>query len=279
MTAPSRRPSALPSAVAAALAVLLVAGRASADAPPRDQFLLPPAGGTWATFDAYTVGLQGQLEHRKVLRSEDYATLMPKLGGIASLGFGEVSASFDARLLFFSAGASAGVRRTWRGYTFDDGESGTRDKRLERDAVKDHDVFDAPFAEVRARLALPLHDNVLGVFGASLRVDDAPRNSYDWALTTMRDGGRVTRFDATLFYRSPTLGGVGPMVRALELRESGKQKTELAFGFVAGRRLGVLPNDLVLLNVLTQPESAEFGFHVLRAPLFTLLVYRVGFGG
>lgn len=265
----------------ASFAALLLgaASEARAEEPPRDQFLLPPArgkSGTWATFDAYTAGLQAQLEKRFILRSEDYAALIPRANAIASLGFGEAAANFDARFLFFSAGVSGGFRRTWRGYSFPDGEPGTRQKRLDRDAVKDHEIIDTPFAEIRGRLALPLHENALGVFGVSHRVDSGPRNSFDWALTTMRDGGAVTRFDATLFYRSPGFGGVGPTVRVLAFERSGRRTAELAFGFVAGRRVGWLPNDLFLVNILSQPESAEFGFHILRAPLFTLLVYRIG---
>lgn len=260
-----------------ASSIVLAVTPALADPPPRDQFLLPPAGGTWATFDAYTVGVQAQLEHRHIIRSEDYAAIIPRLGSIASLGFGEVGAHLDLRLLFFSAGVSGGVRRVWRGYTFPNSVSGTRQLRLDRDAAGTQDAYNAPFGELRSRVGLPLHDNVLGVFGASLRFDDTPDNQFDWAVTTMRDGGLMGRFDATVFLRSARLGAIGPTLRVLEHERRGKFVSDLAFGFVGGRRLGLVgQNDLLLLNVLTQPTSEEFGFHILRMPLFTLLVYRVG---
>lgn len=259
------------------LAAACVTTPALADPPPRDQFLLPPVGGTWATFDAYTVGVQAQLEHRHIIRSEDYAAIIPRLGSIASLGFGELGAHLDLRLLFFSAGVSGGMRRVWRGYTFANTVSGTRQLRLDKDATKTQDAFFAPFGELRSRVGLPLHDNVLGVFGASLRFDDTPDNTFDWAVTTMRDGGVMGRFDATVFLRSPHYGAIGPTFRVLEHERRGKFVSDLAFGFVGGRRMGLFPNDLLLLNVLSQPTSQEFGFHILRMPLFTLLVYRVGF--
>ena len=261
----------------ALLATTMVVRSASAEPGPRDQFLLPPQGGTWATFDAYTVGVQAQLEHRHIIRSEDYAAIIPRIGSIASLGFGELGAHLDLRLLFFSAGVSGGMRRIWRGYTFPSSVSGTGALRLERDQQKTQDAFFAPFGEIRSRVGLPLHDNVLGVFGASLRFDDTPDNTFDWAVTTMRDGGFMGRFDATLFLRSPHVGAIGPTFRVLEHERRGRFVSDLAFGFVGGRRMGLFENDLLLLNVLTQPTSQEFGFHILRAPLFTLLVYRVGF--
>jgi hypothetical protein len=270
-----------PAATAVAAAVLAIQAvwstAAEAQPSPRDQFLLPPAGGTWATFDAYTVGVQAQLEHRHIIRSEDYAAIIPRASAIASLGFGELGAHLDLRLLFFSAGISGGVRRVWRGYTFPNTVSGTRTLRRERDEAGTQDAFFAPFGEIRSRVGLPLHDNVLGVFGASLRLDDTPDNTFDWAVTTMRDGGVMGRFDATLFVRSERYGAIGPTLRVLEHERRGAFVSDLAFGFVGGRRLGLLGNnDLLLLNVLTQPTSEEFGFHVLRLPLFTLLVYRVG---
>lgn len=62
------------------------------------------------------MGIQANLEHRHVIEREDYAAIIPRLGTIASLGFGEVGAHLDTRFLFFNFGASFGARRVWRTY-------------------------------------------------------------------------------------------------------------------------------------------------------------------
>lgn len=245
---------------------------------PRDYFLNAPKGGTWATFDAYTVGIQANLEHRHVIEREDYAAIIPRLGTIASLGFGEVGAHLDTRFLFFNFGASFGARRVWRTYAFPNGVEGTRQARLDIDKDKAFTTENWLFGEWRVRMVLPVHENVFVATAATVRYEDCPENSFDWFHTTMHDGGLLVRYDASVLFRHPSFGALGPTFRAMQLPRKGGYESELAAGFTFGRRLGILKqNDLLLLNVLTRPGDQNFGFHILRMPLFVLLAYRVSF--
>ncbi len=250
---------------------------ADEEPPPRDYFLNPPKRGTWATFDAYTVGVQANLEHRHVFEREDYAAVIPRLGTVASLGFGEVGAHLDTRFLFFNFGASFGGRRVWRTYAFPDGVEGTRQARLDIDKDKAFTTENWLFGEWRVRMVLPVHENVFVAAAATVRYEDCPDNSFDWFHTTMHDGGLLVRYDASVLFRHPRLGAIGPTFRVLQLPRRGGRESELAVGFTAGRRLGIVNNDLLLFNVLTRPGDPNFGVHILRLPIFVLLAYRVSF--
>jgi hypothetical protein len=266
---------------ACSLPAFAVAGEepATPDEPappaPRDGFLAPARRGTWALLDAYTAGVQASLERRIVIEREDYAAITPKLTALGSLGFGEVSAHTDARFLFFGFGVSGGIRRVWRTYAFAPGIEGTRDARADIDSDKAFTTEDWGYGEARARMALPIHENVLFVGNAAARYEHCPDNSFDWLHTTMHDRGVLFRYDATVFYRSPTFGGIGPTVRAMDVPRGGRREIEAAGGFTFGRRLGFLPNDLFVANVLVRPGDPSFGFQILRAPVQALLVYRV----
>jgi hypothetical protein len=246
---------------------------------PRDYFLNAPKGGMFATFDAYTIGLNATLERRITIEKDDYASIIPRVNALASLGFGELGAHMDARYLFFGFGASATVRSMWRTYTFEPGIVGTRDLRREIDAGKEkykNTVYAT--GELRARMALPIHENLLFVTNVAARYETAPGNTFDWLHTTMHDGGLFFRYDATLFLRANWFGGVGPTLRGMELRRNGRYETELAFGGTFGRRIGFFKqNDLLILQVLARPKDESFGFQILRLPLYTMLLYRVGF--
>jgi hypothetical protein len=246
---------------------------------PRDYFLNAPKGGTFATFDAYTIGLNATLERRITIEKDDYASIIPRVNALASLGFGELGAHLDARYLFFGFGASATVRSMWRTYTFEPGVVGTRDLRREIDSSKEkykNTVYAT--GELRARMALPIHENLLFVTNVAARYETAPSNTFDWLHTTMHDGGLFFRYDATLFLRANWFGGIGPTLRGMELRRNGRYETELAFGGTFGRRIGFFKqNDLLILQVLARPNDESFGFQILRLPLYTMLLYRVGF--
>jgi hypothetical protein len=243
---------------------------------PRDYFLNAPKRGTWATFDAYTIGLQASVEHRAVIEKDDYAAIVPKLSTLASLGFGEVATHLDARFLFFSFGGTFGARRVWRNYAFPRNIEGTRALRLDLDATERSAPANWLYGEGRMRMVIPVSDNVLAVTGAALRYEDCPDNSFDWFHTTMHDGGLLFRYDVSVLFRSPSFGAVGPSFRVMQLPRNGRQESEVAAGLTFGRRLGLLKeNDLLLANVLVRPGDPSFGFQILRLPLYVLIAYRV----
>lgn len=242
---------------------------------PRDNFLNPPKRGTWASFDAYTLGVQATLEHRISIERDDYAAIIPRISSAASLGYGEVATHMDARFLFFSVGASGGFRHVWRTYQFAPGIEGTRDLRREIDEVKGFSGQSWLYGEGRVRMALPMSNSFMFVGNAAARYEDCPDNSFDWFHATMHDRGVLFRYDATLFLRGSTIGAIGPTVRIMDLPRLGRREIEIAAGITAGRRVGLLPNDIVLLNLLVRPGDDQFGLQILRMPVAVLLVYRV----
>lgn len=281
---PAVRAPALAAVFVATTTIATPAARAAehpigADVPPpsapRDAFLTPPPAGTWASFDAYTAGAQATLERRFSIQRDDYAAIVPRVNTLASLGFGEVAAHTDVRFLFFSAGVTAGYRRVWRTYAFAPGVEGTRDLRSAVDDEKAFTTENWGYGEGRVRMVLPVAQPVFFMGNAAARYEDCPNNSFDWLHTTMHDRGWLFRYDATVFFRSATIGALGPTVRVMDLPRRGGRELETAVGFTGGRRLGFFENDLFLVNVLTRPGDDSFGFQILRMPVYALLVYRV----
>ena len=256
----------------------LGAGEARADSAPRDWFLNPPPAGNFVTADASTGGPQLGVERRDSIADEAGMTVL-RASSLAGIGYGEVAALADVRFLFFTAGATAGYRQVWRTYAPEREVAVTRRYRLDLDEQKASDSQGWAFGEARLRLALPLEGAVL-VANHVLRYEGAPDNSYDWFHSTVHDGGWLFRFDATLFFRSPRLGAIGPLVRYLDLTRGQGREGEWAFGLAAGTRPGLVKTtspDLLLLQVLVRPGDDRFGIHLLRAPVFALLAYRVTF--
>lgn len=246
---------------------------------PRDYFLTPSKGGTWVTADAFTLGAQANLEHRHIIQREDYAAVIPRVTAQGSLGFGELSAHTDFRFLFFNFGLSGGARRVWRHYEFAPGVEATQEDRRAVDSGEaPYQIAHWGFGEARIRMALPLSDNVLSVAAATVRYEDCPNNSFDWFHTTMHDKGFLYRYEALLLYRHPSFGAVGPSFRVMTLPRQGGYESELAGGFMFGRRVGLMKeNDLLVANVLARPGDPSFGFQILRMPVYVLIAYRVSF--
>ena len=244
---------------------------------PRDYFLNPPARGTWLSLDAYTVGGQANLERRQSIVRDDYAAITPRITALGSLGYGELSAHTDIRFLFFNFGVSGGVRRVWRNYEFAPGVEGTREART---AIDEGDTpylaRNWAFGEARARIVFPVADWLTVATTATVRYEDCPDNSFDWFHTTMHDGGVLAKYEASVLFRHPSLGAIGPSFRAMSLPRNHRYETEIAGGFTVGRRLGLIgKTDLLLLNVLVRPGDDNFGFQLLKMPVYGLLAYRV----
>ncbi|MBL8721708.1 MAG: hypothetical protein JNL79_37320 [Myxococcales bacterium] len=266
---------------ASALLALTVAATAEAFPQRRDYFLDPPRGGTFVHADLITVGAQVSLERRQILEDETMSNLNARVSALYSLGYADVAGHLDVRLLFLTLGASAGVRRVNRTYTGLAGPDGflpevTSEQRRE----KDKDSKDATswnWAEARARLVIPLEPLWL-VTNLAMRWEGQPDNTYDWFHTNVHDGGRLLRFDATMFVRAASFGGLGPTVRILDMPQRGKRVTEVAYGLTFGTRAGVFrKDDLFLFQTLVRPGDKEFGFHITRLPAYVMLIYRASF--
>jgi len=264
-----------------ACGILTLASAAGAFPQRRDYFLDPPRGGTFVHADAITVGAQVSLERRQVLEDETMSMLNARVSALYSLGYADVAGHVDVRLLLLTLGGSVGVRRVNRTYTGLAAPDGflpevTSESRRE----KDKDSKDATswnWAEARARLVIPLEPLWL-VTNLAMRWEDQPDNTYDWFHTNVHDGGRLLRFDATLFYRAASFGGLGPTVRLLDMPQRGKRVTEVAYGLTFGTRPGVFrKDDLFLFQTLVRPGDREFGFHITRLPAYVMLIYRASF--
>lgn len=269
------------SGLSAALALLLLSPTAQASSPgPRDYFLDPPAAGLWAHLDAITIGAQASLEHRLEVDG-DITMLTTRISGLAALGYGETSAHADFRVAFLSFGGSVAYRQAWRNFALPPGMDVTAETRREMDAkesVYKRDSVGWPWAEGRVRLVVPLERLWLVANGA-VRSEDGPDNAFDWFHTNVHDGGTLWRTDATLFLRHEKYGAIGPTVRYMKLPRGGREVDDLAFGFTAGTRPGWhRKTDLFLIQFLMKPGDDEFGFHVLRLPIYTMFIYRASFG-
>jgi len=275
-------------AVVGALCALGQVSEARAARPgPRDYFLDPPAAGLWANFDAFTLGAQGSLEHRLELDG-DLTMLTTRLSALGSLGYADLGAHADFRVAMVTFGGSVGYRQVWRNYEAPSGEV-TYKNRLKIDRGElDGPSFDRNskgwmWGEARARAVVPL-EHLWLVTNAAVRWEGAPDQSYDWFHTNVHDGtdrSLLWKADATLFVRHERYGAVGPTVRFMRLPRQDKASghlDEVAFGFTLGTRPGwKRKTDLFLLQFLAAPGNDEFGFHVTRAPIYAMLIYRMSF--
>lgn len=267
----------------ATCAVLALSGSVEGEAQARprqsrDYFLDPPKKGLWAHGDAFTLGAQGSLELRLPIEDETFGSLSARASALASIGYSEAAAHVDVRYLFLTLGGSVGYRNVWRSYPGAPGTEVTRDSRRDDDGTKTFGADAWGYGEARARLVVPL-DRLWLVTNHAVRYEGSPANTYDWFHTNVHDGGLLYRGDVVLFIRSASFGALGPMARYMDMPRGDGRRGELAAGFIYAVRPGLKRrDDLLSLSVLARPASDdEFGFHVLRAPLWVMLVYRASF--
>jgi hypothetical protein len=281
---------------ASALALLLVPSIAHAWPQARDYFLDPPRAGSFVHADLVTVGAQVSVEKRVALEDESLGMFHMRANAMASLGFADVGVHTDLRVLgMFTFGASAGYRRVWNNYAYP--EANTREKRHDKvgregfTAPADDPgpkAVNWPWFEARARMVIPLESLWL-VTNAAVRWESAfggggmLDNSFDWFHTNVHDPGRIVRLDATLFYRHPKLGGLGPAVRYMKYKRNGEDVDELVYGLTFGTRPGFRKrDDLLLVQTLFdfQDKDKSFGWHVgplEKIPAYIMLIYRATF--
>jgi hypothetical protein len=264
--------------IAPVVLVMSSASIAVAASPQRrDYFLDPPQKGLWAHADAFTLGAQATLESRTPIEDETYGTLSLRASTLASIGYSEAAAHVDVRYIFLTLGATLGYRDVWRTYRGAPGSDLTAEARRSADSARGFTADSWGYGEARARLVIPL-DDLWFVTNHVVRHEDAGANTYDWFHTNVHDGGLLYRGDFFLFWRSAKYGAIGPYVRVMDMPRHEARKGELAAGVLFGIRPGLKSrDDLLTVAVLTRPGDDEFGFHVLRLPLWTMIVYRASF--
>lgn len=293
---------------ASLLALLLVPATAQAWPQSRDYFLDPPRPGTFVHADVFTAGVQGTLEKRVAIEDESTGMFHVRANAMASLGYADLGVHTDVRLLgLFTFGASAGYRRVWNNYAYPD--DNTREKRHDKVngetepklAANDRGpkAVNWPWFEARARMVIPLETLWL-VTNATFRWespggDGGDRtgksgmldNSFDWFHTNVHDPGFIQRYDATLFIRHRSFGGIGPAVRIMQYKQNGNAVTEDVYGITFGTRPGFRKkDDLFLVQTFfdlkdkSRAQAKTFGWHVgplEKIPAFIMLIYRASF--
>lgn len=280
------------------LFLLAVPSVASAWSQQRDYFLDAPRAGNFVHADVYTAGVQATLEKRIALEDETTGMFHLRANALASLGFGDFGAHTDLRFLgMFTIGGSVGYRRVWNNYSWD--PKTTNDRTARHDKLDDAanprgpKVSSWPWFEARARAVIPL-EPLWFVSNFTVRwespggdggqdANGMPNNSFDWFHTNVHDPGRLMRFDATMFYRHKSFGGIGPTVRWMSLPRNGAYESELVFGLTFGTRPGFFKkDDLLLLQTLFdfKDKDKSFGWHVgplYKIPAYIMLIYRKSF--
>lgn len=250
----------------------------------RDYMLeeIPPPGNV-LILDWFGTGGQLGFEHRGQIygKSNDYAFNVSALVGYP---VGQVTAGASIRALFLEIGASIGYRTVWRNLSFDPGPNGEyciecdRGARRERDPIlgdgPDTDHF--PMAEGTVQLFAPLNEHVVFVSLLAARYEGLRPRSYDWFFTNIHDDGWMTRSETLLFLKHRDFGGFAPYLQVMWLPRAGKHVAEVAWGFNAVARLGLIEeDDLLFATFLIRPGDGYYGQHSYYSPVRALLIYRM----
>ncbi len=250
---------------------------------PRDYMFSRPPDGNFFTLDYFGSGAQLSLEHREdIYGGANNATF----GVNTLLGYPLAQGTAYARLrvLFLEFGTTLGYETLWRNLSFAPGKNGEycsacdRGARRARDPILSGgpDTQNIPWAEAKVDLYAPLNDHVVFTALMAARYDDARTRTYDWFFASVHDGGVEGRFESQLFFHHRRWGGIAPYVQAMFLPRSGQHDTEVAWGFNAVARLGLVDRgDLLFFTFLIRPGDRYYGQHDYYAPVRALLVYRV----
>lgn len=261
----------------AAVALLLGASRSARADQPADFMFRPRPPGTYALVDLFTPGIQLSLENvQEIYGSANSWT--NRISARISYPLGELAVHSELRILFLRLGVTGSYRLPWRNLTFAPDERLDRAHRRDRDPIFGGDVNQDGFffVEGRAELLVPLNEHVFFSSLGALRHETRTDRTYDWLRATVHDGGLVGRWEALLWLRHRELGAIAPYVQYLNYRRDGRRWGQVALGFQAVRRVGLLRrNDLLYLMLLTRPGDGYYGQHTLRMSVNALLLYRM----
>jgi hypothetical protein len=266
-------------------ATLWIGAASSAFADQRRDYMLEDVGasGNFLLLDYFGTGAQVGIEHRGSIfgKVNDYT-----LNTSALVGYpvGQVTASAAVRVLFLRFGGSIGYRTVWRNLSFEPGDDGEYCKACDRGARRDRDPIlgKGPdtdhfmMAEGSVSLFAPFNEWVVFTSQLAARYEGLRPRSYDWFFTNVHDPGLMTRLETLLFFKHRDWGGFAPYLQIMWLPRGGHHDTEVAWGFNAVTRLGLIQrNDLLFATFLIRPGDGSYGQHAYYSPVRALLIYRM----
>jgi hypothetical protein len=278
--------SAIVRAMRACLVALAVLGviASSVRADQRQDWMLDTSPeGEFLLLDYFGTGAQLGFEHRRKIYGGANGYRL-NATAVLSYPLGQVSATAAVRVLFLELSGSVGYRSVWRNLSFEPGDDGEyckacdRKARRDRDPVLGHgpDTDRFPFAEGTAQLYAPLNEWVVFASSLTARYEGLRERSYDWFYTNIHDDGVMLISETLLFLKHRDWGGFAPYWQVMSLPRAGEHETEVAFGFNAVTRLGLLArNDLLFATFLIRPSDGYYGQHAYFSPVRALLIYRM----
>lgn len=263
---------------------LLGAIASSVRADQRQDWMLDtvPAG-DYLLLDYFGTGAQLGLEHRRRIygAANEYRL---NATAVVSYPLGQVSASASVRVLFLEFSGALGYRSVWRNLSFEPGDDGEYCKDCDRPARRDRDPILGtgpdtdrfPFAEGTVRLYAPFNEWVVFASNLTARYEGLRDRSYDWFYTNIHDEGVMVISETVLFIKHRNWGGFAPYLQVMSLPRAGQHETEVAIGFNAVTRLGLIArNDLLFATFLIRPGDGHYGQHAYFSPVRALLIYRM----
>lgn len=267
------------------IAALWLGITSHARADQRRDYMLEEIGppGNFLLLDYFGTGGQVGLEHRGLIygKGNDYTLNVSALVGYP---VGQVTASASVRALFLRLGGSVGYRTLWRNLSFEAGEDGEYCVKCDRGARRDRDpvLGEGPdtdsffMAEATASIYAPFNEWIVFTSQLAARYEGLRPRSYDWFFANIHDPGVMTRSETLLFFKHRDLGGIAPYLQVMWLPRAGKHETEVAWGFNAVTRLGLIDrNDLLFATFLIRPGDRFYGQHAYFSPVRALLIYRM----
>jgi hypothetical protein len=267
------------------LAVIMLSVQSARADQARDWPLNSSPPGTFAHIDYLGAGGQLSIEHRQPFYG---GANVLTLNGSTLVGqyFGQVQASAALRVLILEVVGSVGYRTLWRNLAFQAGENGAYCKDCDRPARREADpIFDPtsghakyPYAEAGVGLFLPLNNNM--VFGSQFlaHYEDSPDRSYDQLFAYIHDGGLLWISETTMFFKHKDWGAIGPYLQIISMPRAGRYETEVAAGFNALTRVGLITrNDVLVASLLVRPGDGVYGQHWYYWPARLILDYRITF--
>jgi hypothetical protein len=251
----------------------------------RDWLLNGAPPGNFLIFDYLGAGAQLSLERRQAfLGGANVFTL--NASTLVGQYFGQAQASASLRVLIFEFSGTVGYRALWRNLAFEPGDNGAYCKDCDRPARRDADpLFDPtsghakyPYAEGSVGLYLPLNEWM--VFGSQFlaHYEDSPARSFDQLYTNLHDGGLLLASETTLMFKHKNWGGLGPYLQIMSIPRDGRHETQVAAGFNALTRVGLIQrNDALICSLLVRPGDGSYGNHWYYMPARLLVAYRMSF--